>query len=59
MIVGESQISDETLGVLRKVPTQTFFDGFWVKGRPMSYIEGASPLQLGRKMAGRAVTLRF
>ncbi len=54
-----SPISDETLEVLRKIPTQTLIDGLWVKGWPMSYVEGARPLQLGQKMAGRAVTLRF
>ena len=54
-----SQISDETLEVLRDIPTQTLIDGLWVKGWPMSYVEGARPLQLGQKMAGRAVTLRF
>ncbi len=54
-----SQISDETLEVLRGIPTQTLIDGLWVKGWPMSYVEGARPLQLGQKMAGRAVTLRF
>ncbi len=54
-----SRISDETLAVLRNIPTQTLIDGLWVKGWPMSYVEGAIPLQLGQKMAGRAVTLRF
>ncbi len=52
-------ISDETLEVLRNIPTQTLIDGLWVKGWPMTFIEGAGPLQLGQKMAGRAVTLRF
>ncbi|MCZ6535040.1 MAG: ribonuclease activity regulator RraA [Dehalococcoidia bacterium] len=52
-------ISDETLEVLREIPTQTLIDGLWVKGWPMTFIEGAGPLQLGQKMAGRAVTLRF
>ena len=54
-----AQISDQTLEVLRSIPTQTLIDGLWVKGWPMSMIEGAQPLQLGQKMAGRAVTLRF
>ena len=54
-----SRISDETLEVLRDIPTQTLIDGLWVKGWPMSYVESARPLQLGQKMAGRAVTLRF
>ncbi|MCY4367001.1 MAG: ribonuclease activity regulator RraA [Chloroflexi bacterium] len=52
-------ISDETLEVLRAIPTQTLIDGLWVMGWPMSYIEGAKPLQRGQSMAGRAVTLRF
>ena len=52
-------ISDETLEVLRAIPSQTLIDGLWVMGWPMSYIEGARPLQRGQSMAGRAVTLRF
>ena len=52
-------ISDATLEVLRQIPTQTLIDGLWVKGWPMSFIHGAKPLQLGQRMAGRAVTLRF
>ena len=52
-------ISDETLEVLRAIPTQTLIDAQWVKGWPMSFIEGALPLQQGQNMAGRAVTLRF
>ena len=52
-------ISDETLETLREIPTQTLIDALWVKNWPQSYIEGARPLQLGQKMAGRAVTLRF
>ena len=54
-----NQIPDATLETLRGIPTQTLIDGLWVKGWPMSMIEGARPLQLGQKMAGRAVTLRF
>ena len=53
------QISDETLEVLRAIPTQTLIDAQWVKGWPMSYIQGAVPLQQGQHLAGRAVTLRF
>jgi regulator of RNase E activity RraA len=53
------QISDETLKVLGEIPTQTLIDGLWVKGWPQAYIEGARPLQLGQRVAGRAVTLRF
>ena len=52
-------ITDETLEVLRAIPTQTLIDAQWVKGWPMSYIEGAVPLQKGQRLAGRAVTLRF
>ncbi len=52
-------ISEETLEKLRHIPTQTLIDALWVKGWPMSFIHGAKPLQLGQKMAGRAVTLRF
>ena len=52
-------ISDEKLEVLRAIPTQTLIDAQWVKGWPMSFIEGALPLQQGQHMAGRAVTLRF
>ena len=52
-------ISDETLEVLKNIPTQTLIDGLWVKGWPSGYVEGAKPLQLGQSMAGRAVTLRF
>ena len=48
-----------TLEALRDIPTQTLIDGLWVKGWPMSYIEGARPLKSGQNMAGRAVTLRF
>ena len=53
------QISDEILEVLRAIPTQTLIDAQWVKGWPMSYIQGAVPLQQGQHLAGRAVTLRF
>ena len=52
-------IPDETLEVLRAIPTQTLIDALWVKNWPMSYIEGALPLQQGQHLAGRAVTLRF
>jgi regulator of RNase E activity RraA len=52
-------ISDETLEVLKQIPTQTLIDGLWVKGWPISYIEGSVALQKGQHMAGRAVTLRF
>ncbi len=52
-------ISDRTLEILKEIPTQTLIDALWVKNWPMGYVEGSRPLQLGQKMAGRAVTLRF
>ena len=52
-------VSDATLEVLKGIPTQTLIDALWVKNWPMGYVEGSRPLQLGQKMAGRAVTLRF
>ena len=55
----DAPISDDTLEALKRIPTQTLIDALWVKGWPQSYVEGARPLSLGQKMAGRAVTLRF
>ena len=52
-------ISEETLRILKNIPTQTLIDGLWVKGWPSPYVEGAIPLRLCQSMAGRAVTLRF
>ena len=52
-------ISEETLRILKNIPTQTLIDGLWVKGWPSTYVEGDIPLRLGQSMAGRAVTLRF
>ena len=52
-------IPDKTLEILKEIPTQTLIDALWVKNWPMGYVEGSRPLQLGQKMAGRAVTLRF
>ena len=52
-------IPDQTLDVLRNIPTQTLIDALWVSDWPPTYIEGARPLQQGQSMAGRAVTLRF
>lgn len=52
-------IQDATLKSLGEIPTQTLIDALWVKGWPTSYVEGAVPLQLGQRMVGRAVTLRF
>ena len=54
-----SPIPDKTLEILKEIPTQTLIDALWVKNWPMGYVEGSRPLQLGQKMAGRAVTLRF
>ena len=55
----QDAIPDETLRTLGEIPTQTLIDALWVESWPMSYVEGAKPLQLGQRMAGRAVTLRF
>lgn len=55
----QTAISDETLAILKQIPTQTLIDALWVKGWPDGYVEGSRPLQLGQQMAGRAVTLRF
>lgn len=52
-------ISDEQLAVLREIPTPTLIDALWVKNWPQSYVHGARPLHPDKKMAGRAVTLRF
>ena len=52
-------ISDKTLGILRKIPTETLIDALWVMKWPSTFIEGARPLQQGYSMSGRAVTLRF
>ena len=50
---------DNTLEVLKKIPTQTLMDALWVQNWPMGFIHGAKPLNLGQHMAGKAVTLRF
>ena len=55
----DAPISADTLETLKDIPTQTLIDALWVKNWPQSYVEGARPLRLGQKMAGRAVTLRF
>ena len=55
----EAPIGEETLRVLRQIPTQTLIDALWMKEWPSTYIQGARPLQQGQSMAGRAVTLRF
>ena len=52
-------IPDKTLAALRQISTQTLIDALWVENWPMTFIEGARPLQPGQVMAGRAVTLRF
>ena len=49
----------EKLEQLGRFPTQTLIDALWVKQWPPAMIHGARPLFPGRKMAGRAVTLRF
>ena len=50
---------DNTLEVLKNIPTQTLMDALWVQNWPMGFIHGAKPLNLGQHMAGKAVTLRF
>ncbi len=55
----QTPIPDDTLTILKEIPTQTLIDALWVKGWPQAYIEGARPLRPGQSMAGRAVTLRF
>ncbi len=57
--VSEPYVSDETLAALREIPTQTAIDAMYKMGWPMGFVEGAEPLSLGQKMAGRAITLRF
>ena len=52
-------IYDETIEILKTIPTPTLIDALWVMKWPPSYIHGARPLHSGMKMAGRAVTLRF
>lgn len=54
-----NEISDETLRALGRLSTAALIDGLWVKGWPPAMIHGARSLFPGRKMAGRAVTLRF
>jgi regulator of RNase E activity RraA len=49
----------EKLEQLGRFPTQTLIDALWVKQWPPAMIHGARPLFPGRKMVGRAVTLRF
>ena len=43
---------DNTLEVLKKIPTQTLMDALWVQNWPMGFIHGAKPLNLGQHMAG-------
>ena len=52
-------ISDQSLARLGELPTQTLIDGLWVDNWPQSMIHGARPIFPGKKMVGRAVTLRF
>ncbi len=58
-MVQEPQITDEQLGTLRRIPTQTIIDALWAQGYPPTMIEGARPLRTGQHMSGRAVTLRY
>jgi regulator of RNase E activity RraA len=57
--MGPNAISDETLKKLGALPTQTLIDGLWVKNWPQAMIHGARTIFPGKKMCGRAVTLRF
>ena len=52
-MISISDPPDETIDILRDIPTQTLIDALWVKDWPQGFIEGAVPLQLGQKMAGR------
>ena len=52
-------IPAEKLQALGRIPTQTLIDALWVKQWPQAMIHGARPLFPGRRMVGRAVTLRF
>lgn len=54
-----ASVSDEVLAKLGELPTQTLIDGLWVNDWPQSMIHGARSIFPGRKMVGRAVTLRF
>jgi len=54
-----AEISDEVLAALGKLPTQTLIDGLWVNNWPQAMVHGARSLFPGKKMVGRAVTLRF
>ena len=54
-----SVVPVEKLEQLGRIPTQTLIDALWVKQWPQAMIHGARPLFPGRRMVGRAVTLRF
>ncbi len=56
---GPTAVGDDTLQALSDISTQTLVDAMFYKGWPDGYVKGARPLQLGQRMAGRAVTLRF
>jgi regulator of RNase E activity RraA len=52
-------VAAEKLEQLGRLSTQMVIDALWVKQWPPSMIHGARPLFPGRRMVGRAVTLRF
>jgi regulator of RNase E activity RraA len=49
----------DKLEELGRIPTQTLIDALWARQWPPAMIHGARPLFPGRRMVGRAVTLRF
>src|SRR5262249_55106603 len=53
------QVPDEALEQLGRISTQAVIDAMWTKQWPPAMIHAARPLFPGRKMVGRAVTLRF
>ena len=53
------RVDDSTLEGMRTISTQALVDAMTRAGYPQGYMEGVRPLQPGRKMVGRALTLRF
>ena len=53
------QVPVDALEQLGLLSTQAVIDAMWAKQWPPAMIHGARPLFPGRKMVGRAVTLRF
>lgn len=54
-----STVSDQVLSRFREIATPTIYDSLWVKGWPAAMVVGSRSLYPGRKLVGRAVTLRF